>query len=472
MKRLRGYCMADLLLVEDEANARRILALGLELQGHRVTTCASPEEAETCMKSAAFDVVLTDLRMEGRDAGLEVIRMSRSLQPDARVLLLTAYACAETAVLAMKQGAFDYLTKPVSGEALAAAVERALFDAVDGRDDTALVATHAAPEAPIADGLDEDGILIGESEVMQRVRQRLQRAGQSQFTVLVSGESGTGKELAARYVHACSTRSTGAFTPVHCGAIPEGLFESELFGYRKGAFTGAEADRVGLIEATNGGTLFLDEIGDMPLSAQVKLLRVLQERRIRRVGDDRERDVDIRVIAATNRDLEEDVRQGHFREDLFFRLNVVPVHMPALRQRREDIPALARAIVRRWSEGRGRLSDSCLKRLMTLPFMGNVRELENLLQRMLALSDDYELEVSLLDEMYSGLQDNPQISLQTMHDADLNLDTWLEVNERQLIDQALLKTGGNITRAAEELGISFRSLRYRLKKSGQGEDQE
>nr|WP_036196613.1 sigma-54 dependent transcriptional regulator [Mariprofundus ferrooxydans] len=470
MKQLGGYYMADLLLVEDEANARRILALGLEMQGHRVTTCASPEEAEACMKSATFDVVLTDLRMEGRDAGLEVIRMSRSLQPDARVLLLTAYASAETAVLAMKQGAFDYLTKPVSGEALAAAVERALFDALDDRDDdTALVATQAVP---VADGVGDDGILIGESEVMQRVRQRLQRAGQSQFTVLVSGESGTGKELAARYVHACSTRSTGPFTPVHCGAIPEGLFESELFGYRKGAFTGAEADRVGLIEATNGGTLFLDEIGDMPLSAQVKLLRVLQERRIRRVGDDRERDIDIRVIAATNRDLEEDVRQGHFREDLFFRLNVVPVHMPALRQRREDIPALARAIVRRWSEGRGRLSDSCLKRLMTLPFMGNVRELENLLQRMLALSDDYELDVSLLDEMCSGRQDNPQISLQTMHDADLNLDTWLEINERQLIDQALLKTGGNITRAAEELGISFRSLRYRLKKTGQGENQE
>jgi len=461
--------MADLLLVEDEANARRILALGLEMQGHRVTTCASPEEAEVCMKSATFDVVLTDLRMEGRDAGLDVIRMSRSLQPDARVLLLTAYASAETAVLAMKQGAFDYLTKPVSGEALAAAVERALFDVVNDRDDTASV---AVPAVSVADGVDGDGILIGESEVMQRVRQRLQRAGQSQFTVLVSGESGTGKELAARYVHACSTRSTGPFTPVHCGAIPEGLFESELFGYRKGAFTGAEGDRVGLIEATNGGTLFLDEIGDMPLSAQVKLLRVLQERRIRRVGDDRERDVDIRVIAATNRDLEEDVRQGHFREDLFFRLNVVPVHMPALRQRREDIPALARAIVRRWSEGRGRLSDSCLKRLMTLPFMGNVRELENLLQRMLALSDDYELDVSLLDEMCSGRQDNPQISLQTMHDADLNLDTWLEINERQLIDQALLKTGGNITRAAEELGISFRSLRYRLKKTGQGENQE
>jgi len=461
--------MADLLLVEDDANALRILALGLELQGHRVKTCASPEEAEACMKSATFDVVLTDLRMQGHDAGLEVIRMSQSLQPDARVLLLTAYASADTAVLAMKQGAFDYLTKPVSGEALAAAVERALFDAVDDHADAGSSPLYATP---VENGSGDSGILIGDSEVMQRVRQRLQRAGRSQFTVLVSGESGTGKELAARYVHACSTRSKGVFTPVHCGAIPEGLFESELFGYRKGAFTGAEADRAGLIESANGGTLFLDEVGDMPLSAQVKLLRVLQEHRIRRVGDDREREVDIRVIAATNRDLEADVRQGYFREDLFFRLNVVPVHMPALRQRREDIPALARAIVRRWSEGRGRLSENCLKRLMTLPFMGNVRELENLLQRMLALSDNYELDVALLDEMYSGLQIHPPVSLQALHEAELNLDTWLEVNERQLIDQALLKTGGNITRAAEELGISFRSLRYRLKKTGQGDDPE
>ncbi|MDX8405566.1 MAG: sigma-54 dependent transcriptional regulator, partial [Mariprofundus sp.] len=316
-----------------------------------------------------------------------------------------------------------------------------------------------------------EGILIGESEVMQRVRQRLQRAAKSQFTVLVSGESGTGKELAARYVHDCSDRSKGPFVPVHCGAIPEGLFESELFGHRKGAFTGAESDRIGLIESAEGGTLFLDEVGEMPLTAQVKLLRVLQEHRIRRVGDDHERDVDIRVIAATNRDLELEVKKNHFREDLFFRLNVVPVHMPALRQRREDIPLLARAIVRRWSEGRVQLGERCMKRLGVLPFMGNVRELENLLQRMLALSEDNEMDESLLDEMYSGLQHSPSVSLAGLQEAALNLDDWLEVNERELIDQALMKTGGNITRAAEELGISFRSLRYRLKKTDADEDE-
>ncbi|TLS68225.1 sigma-54-dependent Fis family transcriptional regulator [Mariprofundus erugo] len=456
--------MADLLLVEDEANARRILSLGLELQGHRVTACGSVAEAEASMRATPFDVVLTDLRMDGHDAGLEVIAICRQLQPAARVLLLTAYASAETAVAAMKQGAYDYLTKPVSGEELAAAVERALFD---------VAGSHASTSS--AGGEEEDGsenTLIGHSDAMRRVRDRLQRAAKSTFTVLISGESGTGKELAARYVHAASARSKGVFVPVHCGAIPEGLFESELFGHRRGAFTGAEFDRVGLIEAAAGGTLFLDEIGEMPLPAQVKLLRALQERRIRRVGDDCERDVDIRVIAATNRDLEAEVRRGTFREDLFFRLNVVPVHMPALRQRREDIPELARAIVRRWSEGRVRLSEPCLTRLMTLPFMGNVRELENLLQRMLALSDSQELDIALLDEMYSGLHSAPQVSLQSLHDDGVSLDAWLEASERQMIDQALMKTGGNITRAAEELGVSFRSLRYRLKKSGLDGDQE
>jgi len=450
--------MADILLVEDEANARQILTLGLNLQGHQVSGCGSAEEAQNLMQSQEFDVVLTDLRMDGRDAGLEVIRMGRELQPDARILLLTAYASADTAVAAMKEGAFDYLTKPVSAEELAAAVERALADS-------------AAAETVAAEQKDESSsskheMLIGVSEAMKRVRSRLGRAAQSDFTVLISGESGTGKELAARYVHASSKRAREAFVPVHCGAIPEGLFESELFGHRKGAFTGADYDRNGLIEAANGGTLFLDEVGEMPLAVQVKLLRVLQERSVRRVGDDHEHDVDLRVIAATNRDLEAEVRKGAFREDLFFRLNVVPVHMPPLRQRSEDIPELATAILRQWSGGRSRLSKSCLSRLCELPFMGNVRELENLLQRMLALSESGELDTALLNELYAVKQPEAEVSLSRLQEQEKDLDSWLEQIERQLIEEALSKTGGNITRAAEQLGISFRSMRYRLKKLG------
>jgi len=451
--------MAEILLVEDDANARKILSLGLELQGHRISGFGSPEEAEREMQLKPFDVVLTDLRMDGRDAGLDVIKAAKKLQPSARVILLTAYASAETAVLAMKEGAFDYLTKPVSGEELAAAVERALLD--------------ASPSSSSDEGesSQEKELLIGESSLMQRVRDRLIRAAKSDFTVLVSGESGTGKELAARLVHAHSQRNKGMFIPVHCAAIPEGLFESELFGHRKGAFTGAQSDRIGLIESAAGGTLFLDEVGEMPASAQVKLLRVLQEHRIRRVGDDAERDVDVRIIAATNRDLEAEVSQGNFREDLFFRLNVVPVHMPPLRQRREDIPQLATAIVRQWSEGRARISETCMQRLCELPFIGNVRELENILQRMLALSETGDLDLELLNELYSGVQSEPQLSLCALQEQQSNLDAWMESIEQQLIDEALAKTGGNVTRAAEELGISFRSLRYRLKKLGLSGDE-
>lgn len=452
--------MADILLVEDEANARRVLSMGLELLGHQVTGAGSAEEAAALLQAQVFDVVLTDLRMEGRDAGLEVIESAGRLQPDAPVLLLTAYASADTAVAAMKMGAFDYLTKPVSNEALAQAVERALADAAGAADNSGC-SVSADELLPCS----ADQMLLGESEAMQRVRQRLQRAAQSDFTVLISGESGTGKELAARFVHACSSRSKGAFIPVHCGAIPEGLFESELFGHRKGAFTGAENDRVGLIESADGGTLFLDEVGELPLSVQVKLLRVLQERRVRRVGDDREHDVDLRVTAATNRDLEAEVRQGNFRDDLFFRLNVVPVHMPPLRRRREDIPLLAKSIVRQYSEGRARLDEACLQKLSGQPLMGNVRELENLLQRMLALSEDGALDLTLLDELCAGgAAASAPISLESMQQQGGNLDQWLGDLEQQLIDQALARSGGNITAAAKELGISFRSLRYRLKR--------
>lgn len=456
--------MADVLLVEDEANARKLLSLNLELQGHQVTGCSSAEEAAELMKEAVFDIILTDLRMQGRDAGLEVIRTGRKLQPHANILLLTAYASAETAVSAMKEGAYDYLTKPVSGEELAAAVDRALQDSSPDKE-------HRRQKAG-KDGESDGETLIGQSQAMQRVRDRLGRAAKSEFTVLITGESGTGKELAARYVHRYSTRAGNTFIPVHCGAIPEGLFESELFGHRKGAFTGADYDRTGLIESAQGGTLFLDEIGDMPLSAQVKMLRVLQERRIRPVGSDHETDVNVRVIAATNRDLEAEVRKGNFREDLFFRLNVVPVHMPPLRQRQEDIPLLAKTMVRHWSGGRARLSEACLSRLSGLPFMGNVRELENLLQRMLALSETGDLDVEQLNEAYAGAAAQPQLSLATLQEQGSDLDSLMSSVEQQLIDEALEKTGGNVTRAAEQLGISFRSLRYRLKKLDERGEQE
>ncbi len=463
--------MAEILLVEDDANARKVLALGLQAQGHEVTACADPAGAEQAMRDSRFDLILSDLRMNGEDAGLEVLRMARALQPDAPAILLTAYASAETAVAAMKQGAFDYLTKPVSAEELAAAVERALAGRHE-RQASAPAAPQASPQETTEAAEDAaSAMLIGESLPMQRVRERLLQAARSDFTVLITGESGTGKERAARFVHAHSRRAAGPFVPVHCGAIPEGLFESELFGHAKGAFTGAQYARTGLIEAADGGTLFLDEVGEMPLSAQVKLLRALQERRIRPVGEDAERPVDIRVIAATNRDLHAEVKRGAFREDLFFRLNVIPVHMPPLRQCREDIPLLARAMVRKWSEGRARLDEDCLRRLASLPLPGNVRELENLLQRMLALSPDGELDAALLDEILPESSPSAaagEISLDALAAMDGGLDALLAGIEQRLIEEALARAGGNITEAARLLGISFRSLRYRMKKMKNG----
>jgi DNA-binding NtrC family response regulator len=485
--------LASILLVEDDKNARRLMALGLEGKGHNVTICAGPNEAETALTQERFEVVLTDLRMEGRDAGLDVVQMSVREQPEARVLLVTAYASAETAVEALKHGAFDYLTKPVSGEELAQAVECALVDIEENRepgtenggqktedrrrrtgdrrrkaDDGKQRAEDRRQRTKDRRRKTENEGLIGQSIAMRRVRERLLRVARRDFTVLISGESGTGKEVAARFVHAHSSRSGGSFVPVHCGAIPADLFESELFGHVRGAFTGAESDRSGLMESADGGTLFLDEIGDMPLSVQVKLLRVLQDHRVRRVGAEEERKIDVRVVAASNRDLAAEVGRGNFRQDLFYRLNVVPVHMPPLRQRQEDIPLLVDHLLARWSQGdeRLRLAPETMKKLATFPLPGNVRELENLLQRMIALADDSVLTPSILNEIRMEEAPGKELSLRQLQEDGVNMDDALEDVERRLVRQALDESHGNITKAAELLGVSFRSLRYRLHKLG------
>ncbi|RMH60862.1 MAG: sigma-54-dependent Fis family transcriptional regulator [Zetaproteobacteria bacterium] len=448
--------MAMILVVDDDANARRLLCMGLEVLGHEVRACDGPDTAARALETERFDVVLTDLRMEGRDAGLDVVRRAVELQPQAKVLLITAYASSATAVAAIKMGAYDYLTKPISNEELGQVIDRALAE--DQRD---------AKEGRETSG---EETLAGDSPLMARVRARLRRAAETEFTVLLTGESGTGKELAARFVHARSRRANGPFVAVNCGAIPEGIFEAELFGYRRGAFTGAVMDRAGLIEAAQHGTLFLDEIGEMPLLMQVKLLRVLQERKVRRLGEERERDVDVRIVAATNRDLYEEVRKGNFREDLFFRLNVLPVHMPPLRQRPEDIPAIVAQLMHRWGASSARISASCMAALQRLPLPGNVRELENLLQRMLALSDDGELDEALLRDVCPPARAEGEVSLDMLHEHG-DLDALLAHVEGTLIRQALRVCDGNMTRAAELLGISFRSIRYRMDKLGLREEE-
>ncbi len=450
--------MANILLLDDEANVREILALSLNSLGHEVVTVATPQAAYQAMKQQHFDIIITDLRMEGEDQGLEVVRQSKVLQPDAAVLLLTAYASAETAVEAMRDGAFDYITKPVSRTELGEIVERALTATT--RNTSQPTTTQTEQTAP-----ETHSTLVGKSHVMQRVRERIIRAAKRDFTVLITGESGTGKELAARMLHEHSPRKHATFVPVHCGAIPENLFESELFGYVKGAFTGADQDKTGLIESANGGTLFLDEIGEMPLHVQVKLLRVLQDMRIRRVGSEHEIQVDVRIVAATNRDLEAEVKAGNFREDLFYRLNVIPIHMPSLRQRREDIPMLVQALMQRFGGSHVHISEACMQKIAALPLAGNVRELENTLQRLLALSDDDALDIKLLDELVAPAPSHA-LSLADMQAKGLSLDAQLERIEQSLIEEALAQTGGNATQAAKLLGISFRSMRYRMEKLG------
>ncbi|MDQ6960985.1 MAG: sigma-54 dependent transcriptional regulator [Mariprofundaceae bacterium] len=448
--------MARILLVEDEANARRVLSLGLQMKGHQVSSAADEFEAKSAMQVEKFDIILTDLRMKNADSGLAVVRSSKQLQPEAKVLLMTAYASAETAVIAIKEGAFDYMTKPISGDDLAMAVEAALSDRDDQKEQKENVATHD---------------LIGDSVIMQRVRQRLYRAAKRHFTVLISGESGTGKELAARTLHQYSKRQHGPFIPVHCGAIPSELFESELFGHKKGSFTGADQDRKGLIESANGGILFLDEIGEMPLPAQVKLLRVLQERKVRRVGDDLEHDIDIQVVAATNRDLVKEVEEARFREDLFYRLNVIPIYLAPLRQRREDIEPLIHHIIAKWQQHEDddiSISPACIEHLSNSPLLGNVRELENKLQNLLAMSEDGVLDESFLDDgqVEAAQHDTEQAlcSLAALQESQMNLDQWLHHIEQALIEQALSASDGNTAKAATVLGMSSRSLRYRLEK--------
>ncbi len=448
--------MADILLVEDEASVRNILTISIQSFGHEVIACANPQEAELQLSSRQFEIIITDLRMDGSDAGLDIVRYAKGNQKNANILLLTAYASAETAVEAMREGAFDYITKPVSRTELGEIIERAL-----------LARTNVKPTKKHPHEASH-GKLIGHSMMMQRIRDRLERASKKDFTVLITGESGTGKELAARFVHEASARANKPFIPVHCGAIPENLFESELFGHIKGAFTGADQDKTGLMASADGGTLFLDEIGEMPLHAQVKLLRVLQDMKIRPVGSTKETQIDLRIIAATNRDLSTEVEKGTFREDLFYRLNVIPVHMPALRQRREDIPDIVLTILKRLGYPNINVSKECMDKLSTLPLAGNVRELENTLQRLLALSDDNSLDIDLLEE-YKSTSNSTALSLEEMKTQGLSLDKQLENIEKTLVEQALSQSKGNATQAAKLLGIGFRSIRYRMEKLGMKE---
>jgi two-component system response regulator PilR (NtrC family) len=426
------------LVVDDEPDIRELLELTLLKMGLGVDSAGSIAEAKERLGGARYRLCLTDMRLPDGE-GLDLVRHIAALAGDLPVAVITAYGSAENAVAALKAGAFDYVSKPVGLEQLRSLVKSAL-------------------SLPGGEAVQSGQGLLGESASLVQVREMIGKLARTQAPVHIAGESGSGKELAARQIHEVGARRERAFVPVNCGAIPETLVESEFFGYRKGAFTGAQEDRAGFFHAADGGTLFLDEVAELPLAMQVKLLRAIQEKRVRRVGATQEEPVDVRLISATHQDLGARVEAGSFRQDLYYRLNVIELRMPPLRECREDIPVIAAAILARL--GSHALSDEALEQLKAYDFPGNVRELENILERAVALSaggpiqaEDLRLRPALQETAGEGAPEG-------------SLPDYLDRIEREAILGALAKTGFNRTAAAKLLGVTFRALRYRMQRLG------
>jgi two-component system, NtrC family, response regulator PilR len=438
---------ASVLVVDDEPDIRELLELTLVKMGLGVESVGSIAEAKERLKSDSYDLCLTDMRLVDGE-GLELVRHIAGLGTDLPVAVITAHGSAENAVAALKAGAFDYVSKPVGLEQLRALVKSAL----------SLPASAAAPA--------KGQRLLGESAPLAQVRELIGKLARTQAPVYISGESGSGKELAARLIHENGARRDKPFVPVNCGAIPDTLMESEFFGYKKGAFTGAAEDREGFFQAASGGTLFLDEVAELPLAMQVKLLRAIQEKRVRKVGATQEDPVDVRVICATHQNLAALVAAGRFRQDLFYRLNVIELAMPPLRECREDIPLIAAAILQRQTAQAGttppQLTPAASDELMRYGFPGNIRELENILERALALSTSQEIsseDLRLTPPQAAAEERAGSSSGETLPD-------YLDGLERKAILDALSKTGFNRTAAAKLLGITFRQLRYRMQRLG------
>jgi two-component system, NtrC family, response regulator PilR len=435
------------LVIDDEADIRELLELSLVRMGLGVDCVGSVGEAKARLQDRQYDLCLTDMRLPDGD-GLELVRHIGAHCGDLPVAVITAFGSTENAVAALKAGAFDYLTKPLSLEQLRTLIKSAL----------------SLPQKP-AMAKPGEPELLGVSSGIEQVRSMIEKLARSQAPIYITGESGSGKELAARLIHGKGSRRDKAFVAVNCGAIPENLMESEFFGYKKGAFTGAESDRDGFFQAANGGTLFLDEVADLPLGMQVKLLRAIQEKRVRKIGATAEDPVDVRVISATHQNLAARVESGKFRQDLYYRLAVIELKMPPLRECREDIAILAEAILQRLSgaAGRGpaRLSEPAQKALAGYDFPGNVRELENILERATALSGGQTIETEDLQLALPGAVSEPAAP-----NAKWPLQEYLDRVEREAILEALDKTRFNRTAAAKLLGITFRALRYRMERLG------
>jgi two-component system response regulator PilR (NtrC family) len=456
-----------ILLIDDEAALREVLGHLFQRDGYEVRGAPSGEDGLDIYDAWQPNLVVTDLTMPGMD-GLAVLREVKTRATkegrDVPVLLITAYGTTAIAVQAMRDGAFDYVAKPFQNDELRMLVHKAL--AMRRLEDE-----NARLRAELADRY-QLGSLVGTSPRMQAVYAMVKRVMGTRINCLLYGESGTGKELVARAIHYGSERSKGPFVAVNCGAIPEALIESELFGYKKGAFTGASADKDGVFAAADGGTLFLDEIGEMPLAAQVKVLRAVQERRIVPVGDTAERTVDVRIVAATHRHLEAEVRAGRFREDLYYRLNVIQIDLPPLRDRAEDVPALLQHFITKFCKDYGKeirgATPESIRLLRAYRFPGNVRELQNIVERAVALEAGPLITPSSLPERVQGdlHQDPAETDDEPFPQEGIDMEARLAAVERRYLERALQAAGGNRTQAAKMLGITFRSFRYRLVKFG------
>ncbi|HNZ10116.1 MAG: Transcriptional regulatory protein ZraR [Deltaproteobacteria bacterium ADurb.Bin151] len=450
--------MAKILVLDDQ-DYRFVVEEVLKREGYEVTTADNPQKAINLFRKTNYDLVITDLKMPKMD-GIEFLKTIKDHRPETVVILITAYASGETAVNAMQEGAFDYVEKGGSIEELKQIVRQALLK-------NGLVSESQTPTQEGQEGFFCG--MIGTSREMGKVFATIKKVANTPANILILGESGTGKELVARAIHANSSRSKMPFMAINSGGIPENLLESELFGYMKGSFTGAYADRAGLFELAKGGTVFLDEIGELPPVLQVKLLRVVQEKTFRRIGGSEDIRVDVRIISATNQNLQERVRKGDFREDLYFRLNVIPIHMPPLRKRKEDIPLLTRHFIEKYAAEFGKevrmISSYAMELLMEYPFPGNIRELENIIERGVAMETSNIILPENLVLLAEEDAEQKQIDL-NIPDSGIDLNAELEKIEKRAIQKVLQKTNGSKTKAAEMLHVTFDSLRYRIEKLG------
>ncbi len=463
---------ARIMVVDDEKSMRDFLGIMLRKEGYDVSGFTTADSALDFFRHNHCDIAIVDIKMPGM-GGVELLKKLKALSPEVVVIMITAYASVDTAVEAMKAGAFDYFTKPFNVDEIKLNIKKALEYKKLEKENLLLK----------KDLKNRYGFknLVGRSPRMVEIYGLIMTVARTRTTVLITGESGTGKELVARAIHYESSRKDKPFVAINCGAIPENLLESELFGYQKGAFTGAVANKEGLVEQADGGTLFLDEITEMPPFLQVKLLRFIQEKNLRRIGGTSDINVDVRLIAATNKDVEKEVREGRFREDLFYRLNVIRIEVPPLRERRDDIPVLARHFVEKYSKEFGKdikgISEEALKLLVEYDYTGNVRELENAIERAVALETK---DVITPDVLPSSIRDNVSIrALNTRKDVPgivveippdgIDLEKTVQNFEKAIIMDALKKAGGVKKRAAELLGLSFRSMRYKLSKYEQND---